>query len=82
MKSAVRLTSLVHELSICEAVLHEVLAIAEAQRARRVGRITLRLGPLAGVEPDLVRLAFPLVGGARNRVFTGPGVLPGMRHGL
>jgi hydrogenase nickel incorporation protein HypA/HybF len=61
MKSRVRLIPPVHELAICEAVLHQVLAIAATQNARHVGRITLHIGPLAGVEPDLVRLAFPLV---------------------
>ncbi len=61
MKSRVRLTAPVHELAICEAVLHEVLAIAQAQDAWHIRRITLHIGPLAGVEPDLVRLAFPLV---------------------
>lgn len=61
MKSRIRLTSPVHELAICEAVLQHVLAIAGSENARHIGRITLHIGPLAGVEPDLVRLAFPLV---------------------
>jgi hydrogenase nickel incorporation protein HypA/HybF len=50
-----------HELSICEAILRQVSAVAQTERAARVIRITLRIGPLAGVEPDLLRAAFPLV---------------------
>jgi hydrogenase nickel incorporation protein HypA/HybF len=48
----------VHELAICQAVVRQVLAVAAS---RPVGRITLRIGPLSGVEPDLLRHAFPLV---------------------
>ncbi|MEJ1975499.1 MAG: hypothetical protein WDN49_04855 [Acetobacteraceae bacterium] len=40
-------------------MLQQVLAVASSQGAGNVGRITLRIGPLAGVEPDLLRRAFP-----------------------
>ncbi len=50
-----------HELAICQSVLRQVLAVAASHNARHIGRITLRIGPLAGVEPDLLRSAFPLV---------------------
>ena len=50
-----------HELAICEAVLQQVLDLDPPPNATAIGRITLRIGPLAGVEPDLLRLAFPLV---------------------
>jgi hydrogenase nickel incorporation protein HypA/HybF len=50
-----------HELAICESVLQQVLAVASSRNLPHVARITLRIGPLAGVEPDLVRLAFPIV---------------------
>ena len=50
-----------HELAICEAVLRQVLTLAEAHKAGRVGRIVLTIGPLAGVEPQLLLNAFPLV---------------------
>ena len=50
-----------HELAICESLLRQVLAIAASKNVQNVARITLRIGPLAGVEPDLVRLAFPIV---------------------
>jgi len=50
-----------HELSICEALLRQVLMVAASRGLRRVEKITLRIGPLAGIEPELVRFAFPLV---------------------
>jgi hydrogenase nickel incorporation protein HypA/HybF len=51
----------VHELSICQGLMREVMRVAEAQRAERVLSITLEVGPLAGVEPALLESAFPLV---------------------
>jgi hydrogenase nickel incorporation protein HypA/HybF len=50
-----------HELAICQSVLEQVLAVASSPNKRQIGRITLRIGPLAGVEPALLRIAFPLV---------------------
>ncbi len=50
-----------HELAICRSVLAQVLAVAAAHDGHTVGRITLRIGPLAGVEPDLLSAAFPIV---------------------
>jgi hydrogenase nickel incorporation protein HypA/HybF len=50
-----------HELAICESILAQAVAIATAHQAGRVKRITLRIGPLAGVEPGLLSAAFPLV---------------------
>lgn len=50
-----------HELAICQSVLREVLAVASSRNRQQIGQITLRIGPLAGVEPALLRIAFPLV---------------------
>jgi hydrogenase nickel incorporation protein HypA/HybF len=49
-----------HELAICQSILAQAVAIATLHHASRVTRITLRIGPLAGVEPDLLSTAFPL----------------------
>lgn len=49
-----------HELSICQALMEQVERVAAEQRARRVVSVTLRIGPLAGVEPMLLESAFPL----------------------
>jgi hydrogenase nickel incorporation protein HypA/HybF len=50
----------VHELSICQALLQQVAAIAVAHRAQRVTAIRLGVGALAGVEPALLERAFTL----------------------
>ncbi len=49
-----------HELSVCEGLLKQVVAIARQHRAMQVTRIRLRIGPLSGVEPELLRQAYPL----------------------
>jgi hydrogenase nickel incorporation protein HypA/HybF len=49
-----------HELSICQALMEEVARVAREHRARRVLAVTVRIGPLAGVEPALLESAFPL----------------------
>jgi hydrogenase nickel incorporation protein HypA/HybF len=50
----------VHELSICQAMLTQVEGIAREHSAQSVTRITLRVGSLSGVDPELLRHAFPL----------------------
>ena len=47
-----------HELSVCQALIDEVTKIATSREARAVGRITLEVGPLSGVEPELLARAF------------------------
>ena len=49
-----------HELSVCLALMKQVERIADEHGARRVERIVLRIGPLSGVEPALLRHAYPL----------------------
>lgn len=48
-------------MSIAQAVLTEVAASAESHGVERVGRITLRIGRLAGVVEDALRFGFELV---------------------
>ena len=50
-----------HELAICQALLRQVLEVAEERGTQRIGRIKLRIGPLSGIEPELLKTAFPLV---------------------
>jgi hydrogenase nickel incorporation protein HypA/HybF len=50
----------VHELSVCEALIDEVAKIAASHAARAVARITLEVGPLSGVEPQLLIRAFEI----------------------
>ncbi len=49
-----------HELSLCEDLLNQVMTIAEQHRAQRVASVTVRIGPLSGVEPLLLENAFNL----------------------
>jgi [NiFe] hydrogenase assembly HybE family chaperone len=51
---------LMHELSVCLSLLREVERIARENNAGRVTRISVTVGPLSGVEPDLLRNAYPL----------------------
>ena len=50
-----------HELSICQSLLDQVEGIARQHGARAVERILLQVGPLSGLEPALLRSAWPLV---------------------
>jgi hydrogenase nickel incorporation protein HypA/HybF len=49
-----------HELSVCQSLLEEVKRIARENGAGSVTRIVLKVGPLSGVEPHLLRNAYPL----------------------
>jgi hydrogenase nickel incorporation protein HypA/HybF len=49
-----------HELAICQALIDQVETIVRVRRARRALSIVVRVGPLAGVEPELLRSAYPL----------------------
>lgn len=47
-----------HEMSICQGLMDQVERIAAEQRAGRVDSIVLSIGPLSGVEPELLARAF------------------------
>ncbi len=49
-----------HELSVCQGLLQQVEVIAAQRAARGVANITIRIGPLSGIEPELLQRAFPL----------------------
>jgi hydrogenase nickel incorporation protein HypA/HybF len=49
-----------HEMAICQALLEQVEGIAREHSAQ-VRRVHLAIGPLSGVEPQLVKRAFSLV---------------------
>ena len=49
-----------HELSICNALLDQVEQIARDHDAAIVASIIVKIGPLSGVEPQLLRNAYPL----------------------
>lgn len=49
-----------HELSVCQALISQVEDIARQHQAEGVRHIIVRIGPLSGVEPELLMQAFPL----------------------
>ena len=49
-----------HELSVCQAMMSQVEAIVKREGARSVISITLRIGPLSGVVPELLQQAFTI----------------------
>jgi hydrogenase nickel incorporation protein HypA/HybF len=51
----------VHELSVCQALLRQVAEIAKGRGASAVERITIELGPLCGIEPELLASAFAVL---------------------
>ncbi len=55
-----------HELAVCQGLLREVQAVARAHQADRVVGVTVRVGPLSGIEPDLLESAFPLASAGTN----------------
>jgi len=49
-----------HELAICQALLGEVTSLARSRGAISVTDIHVGIGPLSGVEADLLQDAFPI----------------------
>lgn len=49
-----------HELSVCQGMMRQVHELARRHRAEKVCKIVVRIGPLSGVEPELLRQAFPI----------------------
>ncbi|NDR56750.1 hydrogenase maturation nickel metallochaperone HypA [Aliiruegeria sabulilitoris] len=49
-----------HELAICQALIDQVTTVARDNNASRVSGITLEVGPLSGVVPDLLSNAFSI----------------------
>lgn len=49
-----------HELSLCQALMQQVENIAQEREAESVTEIVIGLGPLSGVEAQLLKNAFPI----------------------
>ena len=49
-----------HELAVCQALLMEVQRVARESHARAVVRIVVQVGPLSGLEPQLLVRAFEI----------------------
>ena len=49
-----------HEFAVCQDMLQQIEAIASEQQATAVDMVTVRIGPLSGIEAHLLTQAFPL----------------------
>lgn len=49
-----------HELAVCQSIVDQVSHIAAEHQSSFIEKIYLQIGPLSGVEPDLLQSAFPL----------------------
>jgi len=49
-----------HELSIAEALIKQVTAIASEHQATEIRSITVEIGVLSGVDPEALKWAFPI----------------------
>ena len=49
-----------HELSVCLSLLQQMESIARQHNAATIDQVFLKVGPLSGVEPELLRKAYPL----------------------
>ena len=49
-----------HELSVCQALIRQLDAIARDERAVRITKVVVHIGPLSGVEAQLLRQAYPI----------------------
>lgn len=50
-----------HELSICQALIEQVEAVAREHDAHSVRSIVVHVGPLSGVVPELLERSFSVV---------------------
>jgi len=50
----------VHELAVCQGLIGEVERVAALNGASEVTSVTVLIGPLSGVEIDLLQSAFPI----------------------
>ena len=48
-----------HELSICKQIVNQVNDIAQHHQAAAIESVSLKIGPLSGVEAPLLKQAFP-----------------------
>ena len=49
-----------HELAICQSLINQLEKIALENNARQITAITVALGPLSGVEAELLKNAYPI----------------------
>ncbi len=55
-----------HELAVAQALVEQVDAVIEQHQASSATSIRVRIGPLAGMVPELLATAFPLAAAGRR----------------
>ena len=50
-----------HELSIAQAIVEQVVAIVRRESASRAISVTVAVGALSGVDPESLKFVFPMV---------------------
>ena len=55
-----------HELAVAQALVEQVDALIDQHGATQASLIRVRIGPLAGVVPELLAAAFPLAAAGRR----------------
>ena len=55
-----------HELAVAQALVEQVDALIDQHGATQASLIRVRIGPLAGVVPELLATAFPLAAAGRR----------------
>jgi hydrogenase nickel incorporation protein HypA/HybF len=48
-----------HELAICQSLVEQLRAIADQHPGTRIAVIHLLIGPLSGIDPELLKRSFP-----------------------
>ncbi|QEP44025.1 hydrogenase maturation nickel metallochaperone HypA [Ectothiorhodospiraceae bacterium BW-2] len=53
-----------HELSLCQGLVRQLEQLAADYPGKTIVRVELTIGPLAGIEPALLKHAFPIAAAA------------------
>ena len=49
-----------HELSVCRQLVQQLTQLAQKHQATKITLVELSVGALSGIEPDLLKMAFPM----------------------
>lgn len=58
-----------HELAVAQALVEQVDAVIDQHKAAQASMVRVRIGPLAGVVPELLASAFPLAAAGSRMEF-------------
>lgn len=49
-----------HELSVCQSIVQQVIKLADDYQTNSINKINLSIGPLSGIDIQLLQHAFPI----------------------